>query len=401
MLIGALLSAGAPFDELQNELGKLHLEGVSTESRRVLRNGLSALKFDVRAPHEKKKEKGKAHPGWSPLGWKDMSGIVGKSTLPGDIKEAGLGIIKSLFDAEARVHGLEKAEDVHLHELGSADTVVDVMGALICLRLLGVGEVHSSPVNLGGGTVETLHGRYGVPAPATAVLLSGVPVYGWQTGEKPFELTTPTGAALIKGLCRGCFGPMPPMLLEKTGAGAGEKDPKAFPNVLRVFIGEAQAAPEEAEGQKKGHEEVLVIETNIDDMNPQIYSYLVDELLKAGALDAFLTPIVMKKGRPAVKLTVLCGTVDGKGGGKASALKEMIFKETTTLGVRFYRAGRNTIGRKVETFKTEFGPVRFKTSFRNGKVSKVPEYDDCVAIAKKTGLPLREVMDRLREPHDK
>ncbi len=390
MLIGALLSVGAPLEALQRELGKLRLEGVQTESRRVLRKGLAALKFDVRAPHEK------PHSGWSPLGWNEMSGIVRKSMLTEDIKKTGIGIIKSLFEAEAKVHGLEKINEVHLHELGSADTIVDVMGALICLRLLEVDEVYCSPVNLGGGMVDTLHGRYGVPAPATALLLAGTPVYGIVHGgqaEDPFELTTPTGAALIKGLCRG-FGPMPPLLLEKTGAGAGEKDPKTFPNVLRVFIGEAQADPEGAAKQKGKTEEILVIETNIDDMNPQVYGYLMDKLFKAGALDAFLTPIIMKKGRPAVKLTALCDPW------KAAALKKILFKETTTLGVRFYRAGRNTLERKIKTLKTEFGPVRFKTFIRNGKVSKAPEYEDCVRAARESGLPLREVMDRLRALHE-
>ncbi len=381
MLIGALLSAGAPLDRLQAELEKLALEGVRTGLRRVLRKGLAATKFDVTVSGGK-----------HPLGWKDMSGIVSKSPLAADIKKTALDIIKNLFEAEAKVHGLGKIEEVHLHELGSPDTVVDVLGALICLRLLGVETTYSSPVNLGGGTVDTQHGRFGVPAPATALLLEGAPVYGASLSQA-FELTTPTGAALIKGLSTS-FGPMPPMLLEKTGAGAGEKDPKTFPNVLRVFIGEAQEASRRyVQGGKDKEEGILVIETNIDDMNPQIYGYLLEKLLKAGALDAFLTPVIMKKGRPAIKLSVLCGL------NKAPSLKELIFKETTTLGVRFYHAGRSTLEREIETIKTEFGPVRFKTSSRNGRASKSPEYDDCVKIAIKTGLPLREVMERLSALH--
>ncbi len=379
MLIGALLSAGAPFGELQKSIGRLGLEGVRLESRKVMRKGLSATKLDVLVP-------GGAHP----LDWKGMSAIIRKSSLPAETAQRGLDIIKSLFEAEARVHGLGDIEDVHLHELGSPDTVVDVIGALVCLGLLGVEAVYCSPVNVGGGTVETAHGRFGVPAPATSLLLEGVPIHGGDAGQ--FELTTPTGAALIKGLCRGFFGPMPPMLLEKTGAGAGERDPESFPNVLRVFIGEAGEAPktDEAERQK---EEIMVLETNIDDMNPQIYGYLLDKLLKAGALDAFLTPIVMKKGRPAIKLSVLCELESAPG------LKELILSETTTLGVRFYHAGRSILERKTETVETEFGPVRFKSALRGGRTSKAPEYDDCVDIARKTGLPLREVMDRLRARH--
>ncbi len=376
MLIGALISAGAPFEELQKSIGKLGLEGVRLESRKVLRRGLSATKLDVIVPG-----------GTHPLGWSRMSAIIGKSPLPAKTVQKGLEIIKSLFEAEARVHGLGNIEDVHLHELGSPDTVVDVMGALICLELLEVEAVYCSPVNVGGGTVDTLHGRFGVPAPATSLLLEGVPVHGGHA-EPFFELTTPTGAALIKGLCRGFFGPMPPMLMGKTGAGAGEKDPETFPNVLRVFTGEALEAPKEAAG------EILVIEANIDDMNPQIYGYLIDRLLKAGALDAFLTPVIMKKGRPAIKLSVLCGPENAPG------LKELVFRETTTLGVRFYRAGRSTLERKIETIETEFGPVRFKSACRGGRTSMAPEYDDCVNIAAKTGLPLREVMDRLRAGHN-
>ena len=389
MFVGALLSAGAPFEGLERQLRKLALEGVRISGRKVARKGLAAIKFDVNII---KKVSERPPLGWPPLGWKEMSGIVKGSALPEDLKKSGLGIIKSLFDAEAKVHGLDSAEEVHLHELGSADTIVDVMGALICLKLLNVEEVYSSPVNLGGGMVSTQHGRFGVPAPATALLLEGAPVYG-SLGDRndpqdvppPFELTTPTGAALIKGLSSGFFSAMPRMRLEKSGAGAGGKDPENFPNVLRVFIGEAQEAPEA--------EEIMVMETNIDDMNPQIYGYLLEELLKTGALDAFLTPIIMKKGRPAIKLTVLCEYKN------APVIKEKMFRETTTLGVRFYPAGRSTLERKIETIETEFGRVRFKVSTIGGKTSKAAEYDDCKKIAKKTGLPLKEVMERIKARH--
>ncbi len=317
-----------------------------------------------------------------------MSGTIKNSALSEGLKKNGLAIIRGLFEAEATVHGLQKIEEVHLHELGSADTIIDVMGSLICLELLNVEAVYSSAVNLGGGTVRTLHGRFGVPAPATALLLEGAPVYGSSGSSQDisaFELTTPTGAALMKGLSKS-FGPMPSMRLEKSGAGAGEKDPAAFPNVLRVFIGEAYSEQKDKEAENT---DLLVIETNIDDMNPQIYGYLLEKLLKAGALDAFLTPIIMKKGRPAIKLSVLCEFKN------AALLKETIFRETTTLGVRFYPVGRSTIERRAGTLETEFGPVRFKTAFRGDRESKAPEYEDCLKIAKKTGLSLKEIMDRL------
>ncbi len=387
MFIGALISAGAPLARLKSELlGKIPLKNVRISAGKVLRMGsFAATKFDV-----------KEHAGARPLGWNEMKRIVRESALPDDIRRKGLDIIKSLFDAEAKIHGLKGAGEVHLHELGSADTVIDVFGSLVCLKLLGVEEVRSSPVNLGGGTAGTHHGRLPVPAPATALLLEGLPVYG---GAPPFELTTPTGAALLKGLAKG-FSQMPCMRLEKTGFGAGRMDFKDFPNVLRAFIGEPLAGAgdngkSESESENPENDgDVTVIETNIDDMNPQIYGLLMERLFEAGALDVFLTQIIMKKGRPAIKITMLCNP------GDAARMQEIIFSETTTLGVRFYRAGRSTLPRRIETYQTAFGPVRFKISpsGRKGVRREVPEYEDCLKAARKTGLPLKEVFSRLQSP---
>ncbi|MDA8388893.1 MAG: nickel pincer cofactor biosynthesis protein LarC [Nitrospiraceae bacterium] len=386
MFIGAGLSAGVSFKRLESELlGKMPLKNVRIGAREVRRMGLSATRFEVKEPASAR-----------PFSWDAIRGMVKESALPEDIREAGLLIIKSLFDAEAKIHGMKSAGEVHLHELGSADTIVDVFGALICLKLLKVEEVYSSPVNLGGGTVDTRHGRLPVPAPATALLLQGAPVYGQQpppSDESPggshFELTTPTGAALIKGLAKG-FSPMPCMRLAGYGSGAGRMDFKDSPNVLRAFVGEKTAPCEKGAGDSGDDGAVLVIETNIDDMNPQIYGHLMERLFKAGALDVFLTPVIMKKNRPAIKITCLCVP------GRAPRLKEIIFSETTTLGVRFHRAGRQTLPRETEVIETEFGPVRFKTSFSGARGRQVPEYEDCLKAARKTGLPLREVMERLR-----
>ena len=381
MLIGALISAGVPFKRLEAEiLDKIPLkkEKVRIRAGKVRRMGLAATKFDVIIP-----------PGGArdfPFTWGEIEWLVEKSALPEGIRQKGLDMIKSLFEAEAKIHGFRSIRDVHLHELGSPDTIIDIFGALVCLDILGVEEVYCSPVNLGGGTVDTRHGKLPVPAPATALLLTGVPVYG---GRPPFELCTPTGAALLKGLAKG-FGPMPLMKLVKCGVGAGAADFKDTPNVLRAFAGESFAFSGVSGGD--GNADVIVLETNIDDMNPQIYGYLMERLFKAGALDVFLTPIIMKKSRPAVKITALCDP------GDAPRVEEIMFSETTTLGIRFYRAGRSTLPRKIETINTEFGPIRFKTSSFAGKEQKTPEYEDCLKTARKTGLPLKEIFRRLQSP---
>ncbi|MDA8170190.1 MAG: nickel pincer cofactor biosynthesis protein LarC [Nitrospiraceae bacterium] len=367
MCIGALLSAGAPAKALERALKKIPL-GFKTGARDVRRMGLAALKFDVGIDK-----------GSKPLGWAEMKDAVEKTpSLREETRRKGLSIIKSIFEAEAKVHGIRHIEDVHLHELGSPDTVVDVLGTLVCLDALSIDAVYSSPLNLGSGHVHAEHGVLPVPAPATALLLKGVPVY---SSGIPYELTTPTGAALIKSLSSG-FGPMPAMKLEASGLGAGLRDLKECANVLRVFIGEAGPAAAES---------VTVLETNIDDMNPQIYGHLMEKLLKAGALDVFLTPVIMKKSRPGTKVSVLSEEKN------AHEMKRILFRETTTLGVRCYPVERTVLHREIKTVDTEFGPVRFKISSIEGKAVKSPEYDDCVKAAKKTGLPLREVIDRLKK----
>lgn len=365
MCIGALLSAGASFEKFQKELAKIRLKGVRVSVSKVKRAGMEALKFDVRI--EKKT---------ATLSLPQMNKLIGASSLPEHIKKKGILIIKDIFTAEAKVHGTAP-EKVHLHELGSPDTVIDVMGTLICLDLLGINEVYSSPLNLGGGFIKTEHGKLAVPAPATVRLLEGVPVHS--TGIK-YELVTPTGAALVRNLARN-FGNMPLMRLEKSGSGAGTRDFEEVPNILRVFIGERQSA----EG------EITVLETNIDDMNPQIYDYVMEKLFKAGALDVFLTPIIMKKSRPAVKLSVLCEN------GKSAEMKKIIFGETTTIGIREFRVERTTLPRNIETRETELGKIRFKTYNFAGENYSNPEYDDLVQAARKSGMPLRKIMEKIKK----
>jgi uncharacterized protein (TIGR00299 family) protein len=261
--------------------------------------------------------------------------------------------------------------------MGAVDIIVDIVGTLLCLEDLGVEKVLSSPVNLGGGAVRASHGMLPVPAPATAELLKGLPVY---SSGVTHELTTPTGAAIIKGLASD-FGSLPAMRLSGVGYGAGGRDTEDMPNVLRVLIGEAEP-PEPRDG------EVTVIEANIDDMNPQVYGYVVERLLAIGALDAYLTQVIMKKGRPGVLLTVLCPEE------KTVEVSEAVFRETTTIGLRYRKAGRSVLSRSIRKIDTAFGRIRVKDSALGGEVIRcTPEYEDCRKAAEKHGVPLIRVLE--------
>ncbi len=368
MCLGALVDAGVPLGALKRGLKKLPLGGYRIEGEKVKRSGLAATKVTV-----------KATDGGRRL-WKDVRETIGKSTLSPWVRDQGLKVFRALFMAEAEVHG-GRYDRVHLHELGAVDALVDVIGTLICLEALGVEKVFSSPVNLGGGTVGTSHGLLPVPAPATAELLKGLRAYS--TGVDA-ELATPTGAAILKALS-SASGPMPPMLVEAVGTGAGQRDFNDRPNVLRAFVGDASVEAASGDG-------VTVIETNIDDMNPEIYGHLMEALFKKGALDAYLTQVIMKKGRPGVKLTVLSPE------DRVHELSGVVFSETTTLGLRFWRAERVVLPRAVRTVRTEYGDIRLKEARLGDKALRaVPEYEDCRRAAKKHGVPLLEVMRKAVE----
>jgi pyridinium-3,5-bisthiocarboxylic acid mononucleotide nickel chelatase len=372
MCLGALVDAGVSLRDLQRSLKAIPVTGYSLAAERVTRSGIAAMKVDVLL------KKGKSNPGTGTSKWRDVSGVITASALPDSIRKKGHEIFRSIFEAEARVHGIPFSK-VHLHELSSVDCIVDVFGTLIGLSLLGVDSVYSSAVNLGGGTVRTTHGILPVPAPATAMLLKDSLIY---SSDIPFELTTPTGAAILKSVARG-FGAMPCIRYETAGTGAGSHQLKEQPNILRVFIGEMQG--------ESAEETVSVIETNIDDMNPQIYDYLFEELFSAGALDVYLTQVIMKKTRPAVKVTVICGP------DKKNDLIGIILKETTSIGVRCYETRRVTMEREITSFPSRFGEVRVKTSRAGNSLVKIsPEYEDCRKIARKTSIPLREIIDEIR-----
>jgi uncharacterized protein (TIGR00299 family) protein len=434
MCLGALVDAGVSLKQLLGELEKIPLKGYEIRVRKVKRAGISATKADVIIEAKSKELRTESDPTHPPLGcesyrlskgrsnegllikklrsegeeqgakrWEDIERIIHKSSLSKAIKEKGLRVFRRLFAAEAKIHG-EGFRKVHLHELGAVDCLIDIFGAIIGFDILGVEKIYSSPVNLGSGFVKTKHGILPVPSPASAETLKGVPVY---STDSNFELTTPTGAALVRELSSG-FGDLPLMDIETIGLGAGNRNFKDRPNVLRLFVGNPAKSPHTplwqrgARGDLKGglvnlsDEVATVIEANIDDMNPQIYEYVIKLLFKKGALDVFLTQVIMKKGRPGIKLTVLCKEKDRE------ELIKIIFMETTTIGLRFYDVQRRVLRREVKTIETEFGKVRVKFSRLGKEILKAtPEYEDCKRLARKLNVPLIEIMRRIKIPSSK
>ena len=381
MLLGALVDAGVPLEELKKRLSRLPVRGYELKASKVKRAGIAATKVDVVI----KEVKGK---GQEARKWKDVEKIIKSSKLSEEMQQKGINVFKRLFEAEAKAHG-ERYQNVHLHELGAVDCIVDIFGTIIGLDILKIDALYSSSLNLGSGTVRTGHGLLPVPAPATVRLLEGIPVYSSGIG---FELTTPTGAALVSSLARG-FGYIPAMKILKTCTGAGSKDFKEQPNVLTMIVGEQTAVSGRGVSQyaRTTAERVTVIETNIDDMNPQVYKYVMKKLFKAGALDVYMTQTIMKKGRPGIILTALCDESDRDG------LIQIILSETTSIGVRFYQAERKVLQREIRSVKTKHGNVRIKISRLDNKKTKTSvEYKDCRRIAEKYNIPLIDVLKTIR-----
>jgi len=376
MCLGALVDAGAKLTEIRRLLKKLPAAGYEISSRKVLRAGISSTKVDVTVTQKGGRTHSEARK------WKDIRAIIAKSDLPDIIKQKGLAIFGNLFEAEGKVHG-ESADSVHLHELGATDCIVDIFGTLIGLHILGVGKVFTSAINLGSGTVQTEHGILPVPAPATIELLRDFPVY---SSDAPFELTTPTGAVILKSLASPVVS-LPRMAVEAIGYGAGNRDIKGMPNVLRLMIG-----GEDTADAVHSDEKVVVMETNIDDMNPQYYEMVMKKLLASGALDVFIENIIMKKGRPAVKLSVISAESE------ADKMANIVFSETTTIGIRLYRAERKVLEREVKKIKTKYGLIRFKISRLRGRiVTCTPEYEDLKTISEKTDIPIKDIAAQLSD----
>ena len=364
MLLGALVDCGLDPAALEAELKKLKLAGWSLEVARVRRGELTATKLDfkIRETHHHRT-------------WKTIRELIRGSELAPPVRERAEAIFARLAEAEARVHNVAP-EEVHFHEVGAMDSILDIVGASVAVEQLGIERIAVSPLNLGGGTVKTAHGELPVPAPATAALLQGAPVYS--SGAEG-ELVTPTGAAVVATLAKE-FGPLPAMTVAAVGYGAGSNDPKGRANVLRVFLG---ASAEEGRAESS----VTVLEANLDDMSPEVGGFVLEQALAAGALDVFYTPVQMKKNRPGLLLTVLCPVE------RAEALMQLLFEQTTTLGVRSYRAERRVLERAMETVETRLGPVRMKLARMNGRLLNVaPEYEDCQRLAREKGVPLKEVL---------
>ena len=367
MIVGALLDAGVPFEWLRDELGKLPLKGYKIRVEDVKRGGFGGKKFQVEIEEEQVERT---------LG--DIKRIIEKSALSKDVKELSILVFQRLAEAEARVHRVG-VDDVHFHEVGGVDSIIDIVAASLSLSFLKIKDVYASEIPLSHGIISSSHGRLPLPAPATMELLKDVPVYQSSTTS---ELVTPTGAAFLAVVCKG-FGSIRPMRLEVIGYGAGERENEGLPNLLRVMIGEDSSLiphPSSLEADS-----VMVIESNIDDMNPEIYGYVMERLFDEGALDVSLIPVYMKKGRPGTIVQVLCET------GMEKVLGELLLKETSTIGVRFYRTERLKLHRETVEVKTRFGTVRTKVARAPWGSKARPEYEDCKKVAMDNGIPVLDV----------
>ena len=362
MLLGALADAGADADELREGIGRLGLEGLELHFEKCKRSGIGGTNFTVQVEHDHH------HRSLSRI-----EEIIAGSELSERVKERSIRIFRRLGEVEAAIHQIP-IEKVHFHEVGALDSITDIVGSCIAFDLLGVEKVYCSPLNLGSGTVEAAHGVMPVPAPATAALVQGIPTYS----EGPAaELTTPTGAAIVTALADE-FGTMPAMRIGSVGYGAGDREFKKRPNLLRAVIGEQSQAREATQ--------IFVIEANVDDMNPQVAGYVRERLLDTGALDATLVPVYMKKDRPGFMISVLAKPEDRE------KLSELLFTETTTLGIRMYPVERRVLERRLDPVETIYGEVRIKVASKNGTVRNfAPEYEDCRRIALEKGVPFKEV----------
>ena len=395
MLLGALVDLGLRLESLQGELAKLSLTGYHLESRRVMRAGISASKVDVRIviqdhahehahPHSHSHSHDHPHRhhdddhspadahGHSGRHLPEIRAMLEASGLDAPIKQRSIALFERLGRAEAAVHGTTP-DQVHFHEVGAIDSIVDIVGGVIGLHWLNADRFVCSPLNLGGGTVKMSHGVVGVPPPATARLVEGVPVFG----QGDFERLTPTGALLLTGHATS-YGVPPAMRIERTGTGAGDRDSQDRANVLRVHVGTEDVAATSGR--------VLVLECEIDDLQPQLLGPLIDRLLAAGALDAYFTPIHMKKGRPGILISVLAEPT------LREPIEALLFAETSTLGVRRQEWDRTVLEREVVNVETPYGRIGVKIGRRGDRVSNAqPEFEDCQRAATECSVPLKEV----------
>jgi uncharacterized protein (TIGR00299 family) protein len=390
MTLGALLDAGLPLDELKRALGSLAVDGYEISATRVLRAGISATKFTLHehvseapkppstpAPNESPST-GHAHT--HPHGHThehrtlvEITTLIDRSALAPAGRDRAKLLFLRLAEAEASIHHMS-VEQVHLHEVGALDSIIDIVGVVFGLEWFGADRIVCSPLNVGGGMVHSAHGLFPVPAPATVKLLGTAPVY---SGAVQKELVTPTGALIVSSYADS-FGPVPAMSIERVGYGAGQRDDAGTPNVLRILVGQAADRP--------STERATVVECEIDDMNPQIFGVVMDRLYAAGALEVFYVPVQMKKNRPGTLLTVIVSP------DKRGSVTDILFRETTTIGLRSYEVDRECLDRASIVVDTPIGVVRFKVARRDGRVlNAAPEFDDCVRLATAHNLSVKEV----------
>jgi uncharacterized protein (TIGR00299 family) protein len=363
MLLGALVDAGLPFEQLQSELGKLGMTDFEISHRKVSKHGISATKVDVST------QAGHVHRHLS-----NIADILSSSSLDDDIKIRALAVFTRLAEAEAKVHGTT-VEKVHFHEVGAIDAIVDILGTVIGLKILGIEQIECSALSVGTGSTTGSHGAMPIPVPAVVALCSDIPLR--RTGILS-ELLTPTGAALLTTLADR-FNQPTTFVGDQVGYGAGTRDLDQIPNLLRIEIGDDTSLS----GTET--DEIIVLETNIDDMNPEVFGHVADRLWKAGVRDVYLTPIQMKKGRPGTILTALCepSSVD--------RVKHLLFTETTTLGIRQSTMTRTILPRRSDKVSTPYGDIAVKIAEYNGQKRISPEYDDCSRLARDHKVPLIDI----------
>jgi len=388
MTIGALIDAGLDFPHLVKELEKLGLTGYRLKRREAMAGAVSATKFDVEMIEEQKSRS-----------YKDIKGIITGSSLSDKAKKISLDIFKCVASAEAKIHN-RSIEEVHFHEVGAVDSIIDIVGTVIGIQYFKIDKVYCSHIPLGSGTIDSSHGKLPIPAPATLEILKGVPVY---QGDFDFEVTTPTGASIVKTLASG-FGKIPDIEIKGTGYGAGTKNvtvdhkyhhrSRGLPNVMRAVLGrEVKATPGNSSIRgnfldKIFHEgDTIMLSTNIDDSTPEIMGYVMEKLnTSKGVLDAWLQNIYMKKNRPAFKINIICTSEE------ENNIAEIIFKETSTLGIRRETINRYCLEREKQLLKLPYGEIEIKVAKLDGDVvNSSPEYESCKKLAKKTGRSLKDI----------
>ena len=367
MILGAFIDMGTDVDELKRDLDKLGIGQFSFSVKKVIRNGISVTSLDVET------EEGTHHRNYNTI-----KKIIDESMLSARVKELSNKVFYRLAAAEGKVHS-KPVDKVHFHEVGAVDSIVDIVGACICIDRFNIEKIYSSPLKLGSGVVNSAHGVIPVPAPATVELVKDYPVV--KTSVKS-ELTTPTGAAIVTALSDGVVDEIS-FTSYNCGYGAGSKEIEEVPNILRIFLGETDSTLE--------YDEVMLVEVNIDDMNPELYSFIFDKLFDNGALDVFVTPVIMKKGRPGNVLSVLCEK------GNLREISSILFQETTTIGLRTSVVNRLKLKREVIEIDTKFGKMKAKKVIFNNKVKIVPEYDECRNIAESRNIPLIDIYKMVQE----